>query len=76
MATFNEIRKELKKLINQKQLNCKTEKEKNKALNEARQKINLKYGKDWRNSDPQTQKELSSFPSIYDGHENGEYWMD
>jgi hypothetical protein len=44
------IRKELALLIKEKQANCKTEKEKNKALNEARQQINAKYGKDWRES--------------------------
>lgn len=43
------IRKELAILIKQKQQNCITEKEKNKAINDARMEINIKYGKDWRN---------------------------
>lgn len=76
MKTFIEIRRELKKLIQSKIKDCTTEKEKNKAVNEARMEINKKYGKDWRNSNPEVQKELSSYPSIYDGHENGEHWMD
>lgn len=42
------IRKELALLIKEKQSKCTTEKEKNKALNEARQEINAKYGKGWR----------------------------
>lgn len=73
MKTFIEIRRELKKLIVKKTMSCIIEKEKNKAINEARQEINLKYGKDCRELQFKSQ---TSFPSIYDGHENGEHWMD
>lgn len=41
------VRKELALLIKEKQSNCTTEKQKNKALNDARQEINAKYGKGW-----------------------------
>lgn len=67
-----EIRRELKALIVEKQKVCTTEKEKNQALNQARMEINQKYGKDWREND----RGNTSDPSIYDGHENGEHWMD
>lgn len=42
------IRKELAILIQEKHKTCTTEKEKNKAVDDARQEINLKYGKEWR----------------------------
>lgn len=42
------IRKELALLIKQKQSKCTTESEKNKAVNDARKEINIKYGKGWR----------------------------
>ncbi len=42
------IRKELAILIKIKHESCTTEKEKNKAVEKARQEINLKYGKGWR----------------------------
>ena len=42
------IRAELYHLIQAKQIDCITEKEKNRAVNNARQEINIKYGKDWR----------------------------
>lgn len=42
------VRKELAILIQKKQALCSTEKQKNQALNDARQEINLKYGKGWR----------------------------
>ena len=42
------IRKELAILIKEKQQLCTTEKQKNNAVSEGRQEINLKYGKGWR----------------------------
>ncbi len=74
------IRKELAILIKEKQKTCKTEKEKNKAVDDARQEINLKYGKGWREqcineSQPKDHTKYKE-PSIHDDHENGEYWMD
>lgn len=42
------IRKELALLIKERQAACTTEKEKNHAINMARQEINIKYGKNWR----------------------------
>jgi hypothetical protein len=42
------IRKELAILIKEKHKSCTTEKEENKAVGDARQEINLKYGKGWR----------------------------
>lgn len=42
------ISKELKSLILSKQAMCTTEKEKNHAVTLARQEINVKYGKGWR----------------------------
>ena len=42
------IRKELAILIKQMQWGLTSDKEKNKAMNDARQLINLKYGKGWR----------------------------
>lgn len=71
MKSTKEIRKELAILVKKKQAACTTEKERNKALEEARQEINKKYGKGWREGDVSR-----AAPSIYDGHENGEYWME
>lgn len=42
------IRKELAILINIKKLSCITDKEINNAISIARQEINIKYGKGWR----------------------------
>ena len=44
----NKIRKELAILIKNKHKTCTTQKEKNRAVNEARQEINIKYGVGWR----------------------------
>jgi predicted outer membrane protein len=49
MVTYKSISKELRLLIAEKQSTCKTEKEMNKAVNDAREEINKKYGSDWRN---------------------------
>jgi len=51
MIHEKEIRKELAKLIEEKKRLCATEKEKNKAVNDARGEINKKYGTDWRSRD-------------------------
>lgn len=48
MKTTKEIRKELAILISNKQKTCTTQKEKNRAVELARQEINTKYGKGWR----------------------------
>jgi len=45
---IRDVKIELKKLIKSKQKLCTTEKEKNQALEIARQEINKKYGKGWR----------------------------
>jgi len=50
-AKIRAIRKELAILIQQKQKTCKTEAEKNHAVTLARQEINIKYGKGWREED-------------------------
>lgn len=42
------IRKELAILIKERTKDLPTQKEKNKAVNDCRQEINLKYGKGWR----------------------------
>lgn len=42
------IRKELALLIQKKKIGCTTDKQINRAVNLARQEINIKYGKDWR----------------------------
>jgi hypothetical protein len=76
MKTFIEIRRELKSLIKQKTSTCTTEKENNKAINDARAEINKKYGKDWRGLEFNSATEKSQIPSYYDGHTNGEHWMD
>ena len=47
-AKIRAIRKELAILIKEKQATCRTDKEKNIAVNDARQEINAKYGKGWR----------------------------
>lgn len=47
-AKIRAVRKELAILIKEKQSHCTTEKEKNSAVNLARQEINAKYGKGWR----------------------------
>jgi hypothetical protein len=57
--TSKQIRKELALLIVEKQKNCTTEKQKNKAVNESRQEINEKYGKSWREKDDTIHKKQS-----------------
>ncbi len=47
-AKIRKIRKELAILITKKHESCTTEKEKNKAVEDARHEINVKYGKGWR----------------------------
>lgn len=59
------IRKELAILIKEKQSTCTTEAEKNKAVEVARQEINAKYGKGWRENYP------SGYRQSYD-----EWWSD
>ncbi len=49
--TVKEISKELFLLSMEKQNRCTTDKEKNKAHEEARQVINATYGKWWREKD-------------------------
>ena len=74
------IRKELAILIKEKLKVCTTKKEENVAVETARQEINLKYGKGWREWDdfkPQAvSNEKYNEPSIYDKHTFGEHWMD
>lgn len=43
-----EIKRELRKLIRRKLQGCKTIRERNRAVNEARAEINKKYGRGWR----------------------------
>jgi len=45
------IRKELALLIKEKHKACTTDKERNQAVNIARQEINAKYGHDWRDKE-------------------------
>jgi hypothetical protein len=71
------IRKELAILIKEKLKACTTKKEENVAIETARQEINLKYRKGWRERDNfKTSKQEYNEPSIYDGHTFGEHWMD
>jgi len=73
------IRKELAILIKAKLKTCSTKKEENNAVELARQEINTKYGKGWRDRDTFNSTSNNTKyeePSIYDGHENGQYWMD
>ncbi len=51
----------------------------NNALNLAREAMNKKYGHGQREKElPKygTSNQMMGYPSHYDGHENGEYWMD
>lgn len=45
------------------------------ALEQARQEANKKHGKGWREKELFTEV-MDREPTIYDDHENGEYWMD
>ena len=80
MESTKQIRKELAILIKEKHKTCVTESERNKVVNDVRQEINIKYGKGWRDRDlfKPYDNENTKFqsPSIYDGHVNGEHWMD
>ena len=77
MKTTEQIRRELKKLILKNKKTCTTQQEKNNAVNDARQEINAKYGKGWREQLSTIEViKFSSEPSIYDGHTNGIHWMD
>lgn len=69
------IRKELAILIKEKKKGCTTEKEINRAIDKARQEINLKYGKGWREQWLTNQKPEGA-PDQYTDHPFGEYWMD
>lgn len=77
MNRTNQIRKELKQLIREKQVGCATDKEKRVAEEQARAEINKKYGHGWKfgifNDGSKTK---SSEPSYYYGHRFGEHWMD
>lgn len=59
MITYKSISKELRLLIAEKHSTCKTEKEMNKAINDAREEINKKYGSDWR--DLKVHHDISKF---------------
>jgi len=49
----------------------------NLALNLARKAMNDKYGKSWRNEGSKNkQNKIQIYPSFYEGHTNGEHWMD
>ena len=74
MKSAKGIRKELARSIRNKHLFCETEQEKNKAVNEARNEINTKYGHGWR-EDP-ARNPQAKVVHIYDGHTFGEHWMD
>lgn len=77
MKTTSQIRRELKKLIAKKQKKCITDKQKNNAVNEARREINQKYGHAWRSQPDLSKKSCSGIsPSFYEGHVNGQHWMD
>lgn len=45
---IRKVRKELAILIKEKHKDCTTEKQKNRAVNDARKEINQKYGYNWR----------------------------
>jgi len=80
MKSTKEIRKELAILIKEKQALCTTEGHRNNAVQMARQEINIKYGKEWREQDIYKPFERNNTkyqePSIYDDHQFGEHWMD
>jgi len=76
MKSTKQIRKELaifrKKLISE-GVN------ENNALTLARQEMNTKYGKGWREQDEvfsESARTKHNQPSVYDGHTHGEHWMD
>ncbi len=50
----------------------------NNALNIARKEANDKYGKGWREELLMNVSSASKVkePSVYEGHVNGEHWMD
>jgi hypothetical protein len=70
------IRKELAILIKGKLELCTSKKEENVAVNTAREEINRKYGKGWREKDMFDSSKKDDYPSIYDGHTFGEHWME
>lgn len=74
--TTKAIRKELAILIKSKLKLCTTKKERNAAVDIARQEINKKYGKGWREQDMFDSFKKDDSPSIYDGHTFGEHWME
>lgn len=74
--SVKDIKKELSVLIKYKFKICLTAKERNKAVENARQEINTKYGKGWREGETIGCRDKDYYPSIYDDHTYGEYWMD
>lgn len=68
MISYKAISKELRLLIVEKQSKSITEKELNRDINDAREEINKKYGKDWRDL-----KKHPNLPNIKK-LSNYEYW--
>lgn len=68
MISYKSISKELRLLIVDKQSKSITEQELNRAINDAREEINKKYGKDWRDL-----KKHPNLPNIKK-LSNYEYW--
>ena len=74
--TTQQIRRELKLLILKMKKDCATEQQENKAVNDARHLINLKYGDGWREKDILKSENKMSAPYFYEGHTHGQHWMD
>ena len=70
------IKKDLAILIEEKLKLCTSKKEENAAVEIARQEINKKYGKGWRQEHRFEPSKQYDDPSIYDGHTFGEHWME
>lgn len=74
--TVGQIRRELAILIEEKKKTCTTEKEVNIAVEKARQEINAKYGKGWRENLPSHEKTRRGydFSKPYEAQGLGDEW--
>ena len=70
------IKKDLAILIEEKLKLCTSKKEENAAVEIARQEINKKYGKGWRQEHRFEPSKQYNDPSIYDDHTFGKHWME
>lgn len=74
--TAKQISKELDLLVAEKKKGLTSEKEINLALNRARYEINLKYGKNWRQTFKSGHHKSYDFSKPFQAQDLGDEWSD